>query len=355
MTDFTFQKASKQRVKARFAIDGPSGSGKTYTALVAATALSDKGKIAVIDTEHGSASLYSDAFNFDVLELDNYHPDNYVKAIEIAERQGYDVIVIDSLSHAWEGEGGALDLADEAAKRQKTPNSYTAWKEVTPLHRKMVDAILNSPSHIIATMRSKMDYVQEKDGNGRTVIRKVGMAPIQRAGMEYEFTLVGDMDLDHTIVISKSRCPQLADAVERKPGKEFFTIFKQWLENGSAPAKVTTVRASVPMTPIAPPKKSPAQIEKRDIFEEAESLPIEVVNDSKPSGFESQTDSQMTFEEACLVTNSRNQLYGDLDSNILKYMSGSLYKALKDPQLAQNDRADYQRKLTAIDVILKNR
>src|SRR5665811_318110 len=123
MTDFNFQKATKQRVKARFAIDGPSGSGKTFTALVAATALAENGKIAVIDTEHGSASLYSDAFSFDVLELDNYHPNNYIKAIEMAEKQGYDVIVIDSLSHAWEGEGGALDLADEAAKRQKTPNS----------------------------------------------------------------------------------------------------------------------------------------------------------------------------------------------------------------------------------------
>ena len=215
MTDFTFQKASKKQVKARIAIDGPSGSGKTYTALVAATALANNGKIAVIDTEHGSASLYSDHFSFDVLELASFSPETYTHAIHAAERAGYSVILIDSLSHAWEGEGGALDLADDAARRQKTPNSYTAWKEVTPIHRKMVDAILSSSAHIAATMRSKMDYVQEKDSNGRTLIRKIGLAPVQRAGMEYEFTLVGDMDLDHTIVISKSRCPALADA--RRP------------------------------------------------------------------------------------------------------------------------------------------
>lgn len=232
---YTFQKARKSKIKARIAIDGPSGSGKTYTSLIAATALAQGGKIAVIDTERGSASLYSDKFEFDVLELDKFSPKTYIDAIEAAERAGYSVIVIDSLSHAWEGEGGALDMVDNAAARSNSKNSYTAWRDVTPIHRRMVDAILQSSCHIIATMRSKTEYVLETNSRGQQVPRKVGMAPIQRAGMEYEFTVVGDMDLDHRIVISKSRYEPLQDAVETKPTAEFFQPFVDWLSEGESP------------------------------------------------------------------------------------------------------------------------
>ena len=232
---YTFQKARKSKIKARIAIDGPSGSGKTYTSLIAATALAQGGKIAVIDTERGSASLYSDKFEFDVLELDKFSPKTYIDAIEAAERAGYSVIVIDSLSHAWEGEGGALDMVDNAAARSNSKNSYTAWRDVTPIHRRMVDAILQSSCHIIATMRSKTEYVLETNSRGQQVPRKVGMAPIQRAGMEYEFTVVGDMDLDHRIVISKSRYEPLQDSVETKPTAEFFQPFVDWLSEGESP------------------------------------------------------------------------------------------------------------------------
>lgn len=245
MSTFQFTKATKKQVKARIAIDGPSGSGKTYTSLIAAKALAGNGRIAVIDTERGSASLYSDKFDFDVLELNPpYSPDVYRGAIKAAENGGYSVIVIDSLSHAWEGEGGALDMADDATKRQKTPNSYTAWREVTPVHRAMVDAILQSKCHVIVTMRSKMEYVQEKNADGRTVINKVGMAPIQRSGMEYEFTIVGDMDLDNTIVISKSRYEPFSGRVQKKPGIEFFKPFVDWLNSGE-PKDTTTVAPRV--------------------------------------------------------------------------------------------------------------
>lgn len=235
MTEFQFVKATKKQAKARIAIDGPSGSGKTYTSLIAATALAKGGKIAVIDTERGSASLYSEKFDFDVLELNPpYSPDVYRDAIKAAENAGYAVIVIDSLSHAWEGEGGALDMADDATKRQKTQNSYTAWREVTPVHRAMVDAILQSKCHVVVTMRSKMEYIQEKNSDGRTVINKVGMAPIQRSGMEYEFTIVGDMDLDNTIVISKSRFEPFSGRVQKKPSIEFFKPFVDWLNSGES-------------------------------------------------------------------------------------------------------------------------
>lgn len=227
-----FQKATRKQAKARIAIDGASGSGKTYTALIAATSLANGGKIAVIDTERGSASLYSDEFDFDVVELQNFHPRNYIQAIEAAEQGNYAVIVIDSLSHAWEGEGGILDLHDNATKRQSSQNSYTAWKDVTPIHREFVDRILQSNCHIVATMRSKMEYSQEKDGNGKTVIKKIGLAPVQRAGTEYEFTVVCDMDVDHNLVVSKSRCKAIADAVVSKPDKKFFDILTNWLNSG---------------------------------------------------------------------------------------------------------------------------
>lgn len=231
-----FQKATRKQAKARVAIDGPAGSGKTYTALIAAKSLANGGKIAVIDTERGSASLYADEFDFDVLELTNFNPRNYIQAIREAEQEGYAVIVIDSTSHAWEGEGGVLDMHDAATKRQKTENSYTAWKDVTPIHREFVDTMLQSPCHVIATMRAKMEYSQEKDGNGKTIIRKIGLAPVQRAGTEYEFTVVCDMDVEHTLTVSKSRCKPISDKIARMPGAEFFNVLRDWLNSGDAPA-----------------------------------------------------------------------------------------------------------------------
>lgn len=236
-----FKKATKRQAKARIAIDGPSGSGKTYSALIAAQVLARGGQVAVVDTERGSASLYADLFEFDVLELDRFDPRVYVEAIQAAEEAGYAVIVLDSLSHAWEGEGGALDLVDDASKRSKSGNSFTAWKDVTPLHRRLVDAMLQSKAHVIATMRTKMEYVQEKDERtGKTVIRKVGMAPIQRQGIEYEFTIVGDMDIEHNLIISKSRCAEMADAVVSKPDAKFWKRFADWLNSGEEPEETAS-------------------------------------------------------------------------------------------------------------------
>lgn len=248
-----FVKAVRTQAKLRLGLDGPSGSGKTYTALVAATALANGGKIAVIDTERNSASLYSDKFSFDVVCLDSFAPQQYINMIEAAEEAGYAVIVIDSLSHAWEGEGGVLDLHDQAVRKQRTSNSFTAWKDVTPLHRSLVDAMLQSKCHIIATMRSKMDYIQEKDSEGKTVIKKVGLAPVQRQGMEYEFTIMGDMDTDHNLIISKSRMESMADAVVKKPDGKWFKQITDWL-NSAAPAPAPAFKPA----PIPDPKPAAA-------------------------------------------------------------------------------------------------
>ena len=228
-----FQKATKTRSRLRMAIDGPSGSGKTFTGLICATALGER--IAVIDTERGSASKYADMFDFDVLELETFSPQDYIEGITAAEQAGYDVLLIDSLSHAWEGKGGVLEMHDNATRKSKSGNSWTAWRDVTPEHRSLIDAMLQSKCHIIATMRSKMDYIQTADDKGRTTIRKVGMAPVQRQGMEYEFDIVGEMDVDHNFVISKSRCFDVADAVENRPDVKWFGAIKRWLEDGAAP------------------------------------------------------------------------------------------------------------------------
>lgn len=248
MAKVTFQKATKTQSKLRMAINGPSGSGKTFTGLTFACALANGGRVAVIDTERGSASKYADMFDFDVLELDTYHPQQYMDGIQAAEDAGYDVILIDSLSHAWEGEGGVLDLHDQATKRQRTENSYTAWKDITPIHRKLVDAMLQSKCHIIATMRSKTEYVLVTNSQGKQEPKKVGMAPVQRQGMEYEFDIVADMDTDHNMMVSKSRCFTVADAVVNKPTAAWFQAVKAWLTDGTPrphwaddPANITLI------------------------------------------------------------------------------------------------------------------
>lgn len=263
-----FTKATRKQAKARVAIDGPAGSGKTYTALIAAKSLANGGKIAVIDTERGSASLYADEFDFDVMELNNFNPRNYINAIHEAEQANYAVIVIDSMSHAWEGEGGILDIHDAATKRQKTENSYTAWKDVTPIHREFVDAMLQSPVHIIATMRAKMEYSQEKDGNGKTIIRKIGLAPVQRAGTEYEFTVVCDMDVEHTLTVSKSRCKPLADKIARMPGETFFNTLRDWLNSGDVPVTVVSQPKPQAVEPVKNGKSIASKITPNDLVTE---------------------------------------------------------------------------------------
>lgn len=225
-----FRKATKKKAKLRLAIDGPSGAGKTWTSLLLAAELGSR--VAVIDTEHGSSELYSDAFDFDVCTLSPpYTPKSYRDAIKAAGE--YDVIIIDSLSHAWSGEGGALEMVDRAARGG---NKFTAWRDVTPEHNRLIDAILGSPAHIIATMRTKTEWVMEDNEKGKKVPRKIGTAPIQRAGMEYEFTVVGDMDQEsHVMTVSKTRCRAL-DGYCRVPDAELAHTLKEWLEAGVEPA-----------------------------------------------------------------------------------------------------------------------
>jgi AAA domain len=214
-----FKKATKSNLKIRLALSGASGSGKTFSSLSIASHIASK--IALIDTERGSASKYADIFSFDACELDNYHPAKYIEAIQNAETMGYEIIIIDSLSHAWFSE---LELAG---------GRFDGWSKVRPLERKLIDAIIGSKCHIIATMRSKTEWlVEETQKNGKASYnpKKVGTAPIQSNGIEYEFDIAGEIDYNHILTISKSRCPQLSDRTFLNPSKELANLLLKWIE-----------------------------------------------------------------------------------------------------------------------------
>ncbi|WP_326750814.1 ATP-binding protein [Streptomyces hirsutus] len=245
MNSFTFIPATKEQAKARIALTGPTGSGKTYTALVLGTGIGDR--IALIDTEHGSASKYADEFAFDTLPLTTFEPPALVEALAVAAHDGYDVVIVDSLSHFWSGSGGMLEQVDNAAKRIAGGNTFAGWREARPLERAMIDALLAYPGHLVATMRTKTEYVVEADERGRKVPRKVGLKPEQREGIEYEFDIVGDLDHDNTLVISKSRAKPLSGLVIRKPDAAFAEAVLEWLNAGkptpSASDYLTTATA----------------------------------------------------------------------------------------------------------------
>ncbi len=248
-----FRKAVKHGAKLRFAVSGPSGSGKTYTLLTLATELG--GPMALLDTEHGSASKYADIFEFDVLELDSYDPLRLIELIDDAVERRYRVLCIDSLSHFWIGKDGELEKVDRAARRMQTPNSFAAWKQVTPIHNALIDKIISAPLHVLVSMRSKTEWILDRDDRtGKTVPRKVELAPVMRDGIEYEFDVCGEMDQENTLQVTKSRCPKLSGGVFPKPGKELADVLKEWLGSGAAPDQVSAPTSPAPVTPVDPNK-----------------------------------------------------------------------------------------------------
>lgn len=243
---FTFRKAVKYDAKLRMALAGPGGSGKTYTLLKLATELG--GRIAVVDTEHGSASKYADEFSFEVLELDSFDPGIVPALIAEVAAQGFSTLIIDSLSHFWNGNNGELDQVDQISARSRSGNSFAAWRQVSPKHNAMVDAMISAPIHILVSMRVKTEWVVEKDDKGKSVPRKVGMQPIMRDGIEYEFDVCGDMDQENNMIVTKSRCSTLAGKVCGKPGREVALVLRSWLASPD-PKPVTMA----PAPTAAPP------------------------------------------------------------------------------------------------------
>lgn len=228
----------RKQAKLRLALTGPSGSGKTYGALIIAKGLG--GTTAVIDTEKGSASLYSDRFNFDVLELDPpFSPERFIEAITAAQDAGYDNLIIDSLTHEWSGTGGCLEILDSLAKAKFRGNTWSAWSEITPRHNKFLDAILRSDVNVIATMRSKTETAQIDKGDGKKRVDKLGVKSEQRDGVEYEFTTVLDLNHEtHTAVASKDRTGLFSNAdfavIDETVGQRLM----EWLNDGRSKADI---------------------------------------------------------------------------------------------------------------------
>lgn len=241
-----FKKAERKQAKLRLALAGPSGSGKTMSALLMAKGLG--GRIAVIDTEHGSASLYADIADFDVLELHApYSPERYAEAITAAEQAGYGVLIIDSYSHEWTGSGGCLESNEKLAHQKFKGNTWAAWNETTPRHRKLTDKILTSPLHIICTMRSKTETVQ---GEGKKVI-KLGMKSEQRDGTDYEFTVVLDITHDgHAAIASKDRTKLFdqPEVISEDTGRRLLA----WLNDGKSQAdlQATALQDALSKIPV---------------------------------------------------------------------------------------------------------
>lgn len=255
------KKAQRSLAKLKIGISGPSGSGKTLSSLLLGYGLVKAShpelsedalweKLCVIDTENESGSLYvgkqiagTTVGEYLTINLDApYSAARYLEAIDLAEQAGVEFLVIDSLSHAWTGEGGLLDVQGNVAKR--SGNSYTAWREVTPLHNKLVDRILQCPMHVAVTLRTKTEYVIEENQNGKKTPRKIGMAPVFREGVEYEFTIFFELDQNHAAAATKDRTG-LFD------GQYFLIVpdtgvkIREWLSGAKAePAKVIAASTS---------------------------------------------------------------------------------------------------------------
>lgn len=229
-----FRKAERKRVRLKLGISGTSGSGKTYSALLIAHGIcGDWSKIAVIDTENGSAELYSDLGDYSVCSITPpFEPKKYTEAIHAAESAGFSVLIIDSLSHAWSGEGGLLDMQNKVVTASKSGNSYTAWREITPEHNRLVDTMLQSNLDVIVTLRAKSDYIMTDDGNGKKNVKKVGLAPIFRDGLEYEFTTFFEIAQDsHLATVSKDRT-KLFDGKTFTPTEETGRTLDEWRNSG---------------------------------------------------------------------------------------------------------------------------
>lgn len=225
---FAIKKATVTQAKAKIALVGPAGAGKTYTALVIARELGQR--TLVIDTENGTSAKYANEFDFDILALPDYQLTTYIAALDYATAtKGYDTVIIDSLSHAWAGPGGALEQVDNASGKNKFTSG---WKIVTPLHNQLIEVILAYPTHLIATMRMKMSYILITNEKGQQVPQKAGMGIVQRDGIEYEFDVVAEMNVAHDLAVTKTRCSALDEFAMNKPDGTIGQTINAWLSEG---------------------------------------------------------------------------------------------------------------------------
>lgn len=273
-----FRKGARTQSKLRLGIMAPSNGGKTMTACMIASSL---GRYAVIDTENGSAEKYINEenpaggrFQFDVLNLKDHHPNKVIEAIDAAVAEGYDAVVIDGLSASWDA---TQRLVDEEVIRTKG-NSFQVWGRVGQVYNNLMKKIVACPIHVVATMRSKTEYVLEENDRGKKVPKKVGMAPQVRQGAEYEFDVVLEMDHDHNCWTNKTRCRALDGKTWAKPGRELCAIINAWLSDGeAAPAQVPA--SDQPTTPTVDWKSRARALYQQLGKEKAEPLRVQFGED----------------------------------------------------------------------------
>jgi hypothetical protein len=221
------RKATRKKAKIRLGLSAVSGGGKTYSAILIAKGLvGDLSKVAIIDTENGSADLYAHLGEFNVLPLTApFTPERYIEAIKSCEKAGMEVIIVDSISHEWDGKGGCLEIVESLGGK------YQDWAKVTPRHQAFIDAIIHSPSHVITTVRRKQDYEMIKDGN-KVRVEKGGLKEITREGFEYELTINLELDTKHNATASKDRTQLFMNKPAFVPSEHTGEIISAWCEQG---------------------------------------------------------------------------------------------------------------------------
>lgn len=268
-----FRRAERRKAKLRLAITGPAGSGKTYGALLIAFGIG--GRIALLDTENGSGDLYSSLGVYDICTMSApFTVQKYIEVIRDAENSGYDTLIIDSISAEWAGTGGLLNLHTQMTSSSRT-NSFSAWGQITPRHNAFIDAMVSSNLHIIATIRSKTEYAQIQNERGKTEVKKMGFGLVQRDGIDYEFTTVFDLSMDHIVTVSKDRT-SIFDGQVFTISEDTGRVLKEWLDTGiDAP-----IINNNPATPA----------DKRRLYEAY----VKIFSDNDPQTAQEQAQAAMT-------------------------------------------------------------
>ena len=222
------RKATRKKAKIRLGLSAVSGGGKTYSALLVAKGIcNDWSKVAIIDSENNSADLYAHLGDFNVLPISApFSPEKYIDAIHTCEKAGMEVIIVDSITHEWDGKGGCLEIVEQLGGK------YQDWAKVTPRHQAFIDAIIQSPCHLITTVRRKQDYEMIKDGNGKVKVEKGGLKEITREGFEYELTINLELDTRHNASASKDRTGLFMGKPQFVPTEKTGELIAQWCEQG---------------------------------------------------------------------------------------------------------------------------
>jgi hypothetical protein len=278
------RKATRKKAKIRLGLSAVSGAGKTYSAILIAKGLTgDLSKVAVIDTENGSADLYAHLGDFNVLPLTApFTPERYIDAIRACEKAGMEVIIVDSISHEWDGKGGCLEIVESLGGK------YQDWAKVTPRHQSFIEAIIHSPSHIITTVRRKQDYEMTKDNNGRIKVEKGGLREITREGFEYELTINLEMDTKHNAWTSKDRTGLFMGKPAFVPSEKTGELIAQWCEQGEEA-----------FSSVKPGSDWYSKVEQCGTQKEL----VELYNKNKP-----EVDTNPLLQQ--LIANRRNQING---------------------------------------------